>query len=154
MRRMASLRTPPVAIDPMIRRFAPAMAALAAFAPLLVASTLRPAEAGMGTHTQLGLAPCGFLAATGLPCATCGMTTAFAHATNGDLISAFVVQPAGAFLALFCAVVCVSCTFAAFRGSDLAPLGRALWRPRTILAFGAVVVAGWAYTIARTYAGS
>ncbi len=60
---------------------------------------LRPAPEGVGTHCQLGLPPCGMLQATGLPCPTCGVTTAFALAAHGRLGAALVTQPLG--LALF-----------------------------------------------------
>lgn len=45
----------------------------------VTAAQLTPDPAGMGTHTQLGLPPCGFLAVTGVPCPGCGLTTCFAH---------------------------------------------------------------------------
>lgn len=61
-----------------------------------------PAPAGVGTHTQLGLAGCAVLARFGVPCPMCGMTTSFAHMAEGDLGRALRAQPAGAglFLAL------------------------------------------------------
>ena len=38
-------------------------------APLLVvAAWLEPTASGVGTHEQLGMSRCGFLASTGLPC--------------------------------------------------------------------------------------
>lgn len=46
---------------------------------ILIATTLEPAAVGHGTHTQLGLPPCGFFVVTGMPCPGCGLTTAFAH---------------------------------------------------------------------------
>jgi hypothetical protein len=65
-----------------------------------IAAYLEPDEAGYGTHRQLGFGKCGMLVTTGLPCPTCGMTTAFAYTVRGRLISAFVAQPAGFLLAL------------------------------------------------------
>ncbi|MEM6313246.1 MAG: DUF2752 domain-containing protein, partial [Planctomycetota bacterium] len=67
---------------------------------LLVATTLTPNPAGSGTHTALGLPECGLLAATGVPCVTCGYTTAFAHTVRGNFLTAFFVQPGGLFTAL------------------------------------------------------
>src|SRR6476646_7286074 len=50
----------------------------ACLAVLLVAARLNPDPAGESTHTQLGMNRCQFLAQTGLPCPSCGMTTSFA----------------------------------------------------------------------------
>ncbi len=70
-----------------------------ALVPLLVLSVARwlvhPDPAGHGTHTQLGLPPCGFLETTGYPCAGCGMTTAFAHMVRGEVVEAAAANPAG-----------------------------------------------------------
>lgn len=61
---------------------------------------LEPDPRGYGTAEQLGTGPCGMLVMTGLPCPTCGMTTAFAHTVRGQWLRAFRVQPAGFVLAL------------------------------------------------------
>ena len=53
--------------------------ALVPLATLVTATTLTPDPNGVGTHTQLGLPPCGFLASTGWPCPGCGLTTSFSH---------------------------------------------------------------------------
>jgi len=72
----------------------------ATVALLAVAWSLKPDRHHMGTHEQLGLPPCGFVAMTGYPCPTCGMTTAFAHVVRGQLVAAFYAQPAGTVLAI------------------------------------------------------
>ena len=61
---------------------------------------LRPDTRGFGTHQQLGFAPCGMLLTTGLPCPTCGMTTAFSCTMHGLWIRAIWAQPAGFVIAL------------------------------------------------------
>jgi hypothetical protein len=60
---------------------------------------LTPSATGTGTHTLLGIPPCGMLIATGKPCPTCGVTTSFALAAHGRFGESLVNQPFG--LALF-----------------------------------------------------
>ena len=120
--------------------------AAVALAPLLTAAGLTPDASGHGTHLQLGMTPCGFLAATGLPCATCGMTTAFAHAANGDLLASAAVQPAGALLALLCAVAAIVGGYAAVTGLAVTRLLGPLIRGRVVLIAIAVVLLAWGYT--------
>ena len=74
---------------------------LAAWLALGVALT--PSPTGTGTHTVLGLPPCGMLLATGHPCPTCGVTTSFVLAAHGRPLEAIVNQPFG--LAVFLGVL-------------------------------------------------
>jgi hypothetical protein len=55
----------------------------------------------METHLQLGLWPCTFKAATGLPCPSCGMTTSFALLMHGDPVNSLRANWVGTLLALF-----------------------------------------------------
>lgn len=127
------------------------LAALPVFAAcvalLAVAAWLEPAAEGVGTHTQLGLAPCSFLLKTHIPCAACGMTTAFALAADGRLGRSFVTQPAGAALAVLTAVAALVSGYALLTGLPLAPVGRWLWRPAVLAFAGGGVVAAWIYKI-------
>ena len=59
---------------------------------------LDPDERGHGTHEQLGMAPCGFLATTGRPCPSCGMTTSFSHMAHSQPLAGISANPAGALL--------------------------------------------------------
>lgn len=93
-------RTPQ--LNPLQRLLALSIAG-AAMAVLITAAWLRPDIAGYGTHTQLGLQPCGFLMRTGIPCAGCGMTTSFAYLVRGRMISSFVAQPFGMILCILTA---------------------------------------------------
>jgi hypothetical protein len=85
-------------------------------AVLGVAVALTPDPRGYGTHEQLGGGPCGMLVMTGLPCPTCGMTTAFAHTVRGQWIRAVRAQPAGFVLALGTAGLAVLCGWVLVRG--------------------------------------
>lgn len=116
------------------------------------AAWLTPDPTGHGTHTQLGLPACGFIAAFSLPCATCGMTTAFALAAEGHLLDAFLTQPAAALGALLAAILLILSAWALVRGLSLAPIFRYLVRPTLIWSVVALVIASWLYTIA-TYRG-
>ncbi|MEM6854792.1 MAG: DUF2752 domain-containing protein [Planctomycetota bacterium] len=132
--------------------------ALLIFAPtlavLLTAASLTANAEGTGTHTQLGLAPCGFKTATGLPCATCGMTTSFTHAADGRLLTSFVTQPAGMVLAVLTAMAVLVSGWSLATGMSLAPIGLALWRPRVIIAGIALILGGWLYTALKAAAFS
>jgi Protein of unknown function (DUF2752) len=67
---------------------------------LVLARRLEPDPRGFGTHTQLGLRPCVFLAVTGRLCPTCGMTTSFAWLTRGRIDRSWKANPAGCLYAL------------------------------------------------------
>ena len=67
---------------------------------LVLARKLEPDPRGFGTHTQLGMRPCSFLAMTGRPCPACGMTTAFAWFLRGRIDRSWQANPAGCVLAV------------------------------------------------------
>lgn len=75
-------------------------------AVVITAALLTPDPHGHGTHTQLGLPPCGFLVFTGFPCPGCGLTTSFSHMVRFQLPSAFLANPFGVvlFLATFATI--------------------------------------------------
>ncbi len=60
-----------------------------------LAGWVHPDPAGLGTHTQLHLPPCGFYEMFHKPCPSCGMTTAFAWMMHGHPLEAVKAQPAG-----------------------------------------------------------
>ena len=74
-------------------------------AVLAVSVWLDPSGAGYGTHRELGLPACGFLAQTGYPCPSCGMTTAFADMAHARFVDAFLAQPFGVVLFVAVAVL-------------------------------------------------
>ena len=56
----------------------------------------------MATHRQLGLPPCSFVEATGLPCPSCGMTTSFSLLAHGDVVNSLRANWVGTMLAVAC----------------------------------------------------
>lgn len=135
----------------------PRLPALLLFAPaltlLLVAASLKPDLDGVGTHSQLGLPPCGFLLEHGIPCTTCGMTTSFALMADGRLIDAFITQPAGAALAMLTAMLVLLSGWSLVTAAPLKPVFEGVWRPRTVVWLGALVLGAWGYKI-FTYHGT
>lgn len=67
---------------------------------LVVARTLQPDAAGLGTHQQLGLPPCSSLAMFGFRCPACGMTTSWAYLTRGNVWGSLTVNAGGTMLGL------------------------------------------------------
>ena len=131
----------------MRRRVIGASAALAAATVLGIAAWLHPSERGIGTHQQMMAAPCGWIANFDLPCPTCGMTTAFAHAADGNLVASFLAQPAGFALALLTAATLLLGASVAVTGSDVSGALRRLWGPRTAWGIASAVAAAWVYKI-------
>ena len=130
-----------------MRRFVAGVVALGCFGLLATASWLTPSGEGHGTHEQLGLEPCGFLAATGLPCATCGMTTSWSHAASGDYLSAFKTQPFGATLALVTAMVFWLALHTTLFGSRIGEAASKVLSDKIVwLGVGGLAL-GWAYKI-------
>lgn len=107
-------------------RLAALAAALGCLAPLVTAALLTPSARGTGSHTALGLASCQFLARTGLPCPTCGMTTSWTWFVRGNLAASLYVQPMGTVLA----VLAVCCFWA---GLYIAITGRPVYRLLRVL---------------------
>jgi hypothetical protein len=151
--RPAPFQTPPVFVNvrPQRRlgvfdRVLAGVVAIACLAVLVVAARLTPSPAGHGTHTQLGLDPCGWLLRTGSPCMTCGMTTAFAHAARFEVTAAARTQPAGFVAYLLTPFVFWACAYAACTGLPGAWWWRQVRWGKILLAAGAILAAGWAYT--------
>lgn len=125
----------------------------ACLAVLVTAAALRPDASGLGTHTQLGLAACGFELATGLPCATCGMTTSFSLAADGRVLDAVATQPFGALLAVLSAVAVLVGGWSAAAGMNPLPLVAPLGRSSVIITVIAALLFAWAYKMMLAMGG-
>jgi len=109
---------------------------------------LVPSPTGTGTHCQLGLPPCGMLETTGLPCPTCGMTTAFSLAAHGRFVEALATQPFGFTMFLLVAGGAGGLAVALATRQSVLPLvtpGRVVFGG---LALMLLLLASWTYKLA------
>lgn len=114
---------------------------------LLVATSLAPSVDGHGTHTQLGLKSCAWASLFDMPCPSCGMTTAFAHAAEGSFTASMAAQPMGFILAIGTAIVFWGALHVALFGSAVGQFAIQMVRPSTLWIFGGAAAAAWAYKI-------
>lgn len=101
----------------------------------------------METHRQLNLPPCGWVTGFGIPCPTCGMTTAFAAAADGDLIASFKAQPLGCALAIVAAASTAVSAYVAVTGSAIGGHFLRLVTPRFGWTMLVLLVVAWLYKI-------
>ena len=113
-------------------------------AAIVTAAFLSPDPAGHGTHTQLGLPPCGFLVLTDLPCPGCGLTTCFTHLMHGNWIDATRANPFGVMLFFVSAACALTALVGLLRGlpviATLERLHAEKWA--LLLALGSLLVWG------------
>jgi hypothetical protein len=109
----------------------------------------------VGFDFGLLFGPCGMKQRTGLPCPTCGMTTSVLAFTRGDLLTAFYVQPAAAFLCALLVIGAILAFLTSVFGIYFNTLDRLkgeikIWH----VAVGLLIIlaAGWAVTFARALA--
>ncbi len=141
--------TVPIAAGPLRpgsdRVFAGIVAAVAVTCFVALAR-VAPDARGHGTHEQLGLDPCGWPLHYGIPCPTCGCTTAACLVVHGRLFAAVTTQPFGALVALFGLAVGVHAIACLVRGRSFADLLVRLPFWRLVLAFVVLFFAGWGWT--------
>ncbi len=130
------------------RRLAALFVALFSGALLAVAWSLSPAKEGIGTHRALGLPECSWPARFGVPCPSCGMTTAFAHATKGELLASVRAQPMGALLALATGMAFVGSLWTLATGRSVWPVYERAWNARGAWILGLLALLAWGYKAA------
>ena len=102
---------------------------------------LTPEVGGVGTHRQLGLPKCSFLAQTGYPCPTCGLTTSVSAMAHGRFVLAAGSHPFGVVLFIGLVVLASAAAVEVLTGqSVLSRLGRPAW---WVWAFVIGIPAGW-----------
>ncbi|HVU64090.1 MAG TPA: DUF2752 domain-containing protein [Phycisphaerales bacterium] len=140
----------PLATRPVLRasigtRLLAAFLGLIALSVLILAARLVPDPRGMGTHQQLDLPPCGWLLATGYPCPTCGMTTAFSNAAHARARASFEAQPFGALFAIATAIFFWGAMHVAVFASNLGRVFERLLAPRYLWPGLILFLAAWGY---------
>jgi hypothetical protein len=121
---------------------------LAAVGVVALGLVLDPSPTGAGTHCQLGLPPCGMLETTGLPCPTCGVTTAFSLAAHGRFAESLVTQPFGLAMFLLVAGGGLGLTAALATGRSVLPL-LTPWTLGTLgVALMLLLLGSWTYKLA------
>lgn len=123
------------------------LVAVCCLSMLCVAAILDPDPSGLNTHTRLGLPECQWPATVGIPCPTCGMTTAFAHAANGRIDRAFITQPMGAILSLAASVAFWVSVWVAATGSRIGHFLLALFNPTVLWMAAGLALLAWIYKI-------
>lgn len=117
---------------------------------LTLATWLPPDPRGFGTHEALsGAWPCGFILTTGLPCPTCGMTTAFSLLMHGRPLAAVVAQPAGAFLCLATACTLVLSIHVTATGRVPNVNWNRIGPVRLSLGLALLLLGGWGFKLAH-----
>ena len=108
-------------------------------------------------HYRIGLWPfgCGFRQRYDLPCPTCGFTTAAIAFAQGEILEAFYIQPAAAFLCCVLVVAVLLALFTAVSGRYFCFLNRFFAEVKVryvVLALIIIIAVGWAVTLARAIA--
>jgi hypothetical protein len=99
---------------------------------------------------------CSFRQKTGLPCPTCGMTTATLAFSQGHILHAFYIQPACALICSFLVLTAVIALVIAVSGVYFRFIDRIFLEIKLrhiVIALIIIVAFGWAVTLARAAAG-
>lgn len=121
---------------------------LGALALIVLGLWITPDPRGFGTHEQLGMPPCHFLAWTGIPCPGCGVTTSVSLAAHGDFTASFWNQPFGLVVALTLPLAAVTALVQHARGRDLGETLRALRPGWCAILIGLAALGGWIWKFA------
>ena len=98
---------------------------------------------------------CGFKQKYGLPCPTCGMTTATLAVSQGKIFEAFYIQPACTLLCCLLILIALLAFFTAVSGKYFCFIENFFNEVKVryiILVLIIIIAAGWAVTLARALA--
>lgn len=76
------------------------------------------------------------------------MTTAFAYAAKGNLLSSFAAQPMGCVLAILTGMALVGSVWTLVTGRTLMPVYERVFTSRAAWLFGVAALLAWGYKIA------
>ena len=96
---MAELPVTESPVNPWLDRIVSLVILFTGLSFVTILSLVTPDPRGYGTHVRLGMAPCSWAAGGGLPCPTCGVTTAACHLVHLSPFKAVMIHPFGAALA-------------------------------------------------------
>ncbi len=126
---------------------------LAALTLVVLGLWITPDPRGFGTHEQLGMPPCHFLAWTGIPCPGCGVTTSVALAVHGEFAASFWNQPFGLVTALLVPIAAAIAIVQHARGRDLGETLRALRPGWLAIGLAVTAIGGWVWKFAAMRGG-
>jgi len=141
------------AISPIVQRVSrsgrlvAAIIAAGCLAALATAVFVTPSPTGVSSHESIGLARCQFLATSGIPCPSCGMTTSFAHFVRGNLAASLWVQPMGTLLAFTAGIAFWAGLYIAVTGKPVHRLVRGMPSLYYVVVPVGVGIAAWAWKI-------
>jgi Protein of unknown function (DUF2752) len=118
---------------------------------ITTAAMLTPNPLGHGTHTQLGLPPCGFLVVTGYPCPGCGLTTSFANMADGHIVAAAHANAFGILLFLVSAATIPVALAGLVRGWAVVPVLERLHIEKWALVLALVSMTVWVARCLTTF---
>ncbi|MCA8952174.1 MAG: DUF2752 domain-containing protein [Planctomycetes bacterium] len=117
----------------------------AAVTAVAVLWPLVPDPKGFDTHTQLGMRPCGWPTVYGIPCPTCGCTTAATHVVHGRLPTAIATQPFGAAIAVVGLLLALHAGYCLVRGRSFVDLIVRLRFGRWVAGAALLLLLAWGY---------
>jgi hypothetical protein len=130
-----------------VHRLVAGLLAFGCLTVLILAASVTPDPTGLGTHKQLGMAPCGMLLTTGMPCMTCGMTTSYSHFVRGNLLASLYTQPGGTVLAFLTACMVWVLGYVAITGLPGSAVLNRLPLGKIAFALFAFLLVAWTYKV-------
>lgn len=137
------VRDGPVA--PWLDRLVAGVTVAAAIGAVLLLGPVTPDARGYGTHEQLGMQPCSWPFVYGIPCPTCGCTTAAADVIHGRLLTAVATQPFGAAMCLLLLASAAFCLWALWRRRSVLDVVARLPLGRLLLGGLVLLLGSWLY---------